>query len=634
MKHFTITLEPEGRQISIHSGATLVEAAGQAGIILNTVCGGRGTCKKCIAYLEPEGRKVLACNYRIQSDLVVTIPRDSRFFEQQILTEGAEAEPGIEPDIYKAYSHAAAGGAILGVAVDVGTTTVVARLVDMTSGQCLATEAALNPQTRFGDDVISRIAYAETDEKLAELHEAITGCINDLISKLCEKAGVQTDSIFEICVVGNTTMNHIFLKLPVAQLGQAPYRAYCLDACDLTAGDSALGLNAAGNVHTVENIAGFVGSDTTAVALAAGIDTAEEMTLAVDIGTNGEIVLGTRNKLYAASCAAGPAFEGARISCGSRAAEGAIEAVVLGEDDIDLDVIGNCPPRSICGSGLIDAVAVMLYLGIVETTGRFADPETLRGKLPPAIFSRLRRQDGQPAFCLAENGDAGTVLPPGTVVVTGGGRIRKPIIESVKFLDLSEITLTDLKVADMPNIDGVLVTVEAVANIRFRDDAESLLAAGGRFLDKSHTDIERTARETLEANLRGVVGRLTVEEIIQDREAFRQKVLEEAGEDLARLGMQIDVFNPQSITDSMQYIMALGKKRTAEVHRDARIGEAEAQSEAKKKASDAERAAEVVAQENERQMAEARKNADVAKQQYAAEVSNRCWPPPGPGRRL
>ncbi len=410
MKHFTITLKPEGKQISIHSGATLVEAAGQAGIILNTVCGGRGTCKKCIAYLEPEGRKVLACNYRIQSDLVVTIPRDSRFFEQQILTEGADAEPGIEPDIYQAYTQAAAGGAILGVAVDIGTTTVVVRLVDMTDGQCLAAEAALNPQTKFGDDVVTRIAYAETDEKFTELREAITGCINDLVSKLCEKTAVDTDSIFEICIVGNTTMNHIFLGLPIMQLGRAPYKAYSLDARDLTAGESALLLNAAGNVHTVENIAGFVGSDTTAVALASGIDTDDEMTLAVDIGTNGEIVLGTRNKLYAASCAAGPAFEGARISCGGRAAEGAIEAVVLGEDDIDLDVIGNCPPRSLCGSGLIDAVAVLLELGIIESTGRFAEPQTLRDKLPPAIFSRISQQDGQPAFCLAGDGKAGTVL--------------------------------------------------------------------------------------------------------------------------------------------------------------------------------------------------------------------------------
>lgn len=410
MKHFTITLKPEGKQISIHSGATLVEAAGQAGIILNTICGGRGTCKKCIAYIEPDGRKVLACNYRIQSDLVVTIPRDSRFFEQQILTEGTAGESEIELDIYEAYSQAATGSAILGVAVDIGTTTVVARLVGMTDGQCLATEASLNPQTRFGDDVVTRIAYAETDEKLTELRDTITGCINDLVSKLCEKAAVDTDSIFEVCIVGNTTMNHIFLGLPITQLGRAPYKAYCLDARDLTPGESALLLNAAGNVHTVENIAGFVGSDTTAVALASGIDAEDEMTLAVDIGTNGEIVLGTRNKLYAASCAAGPAFEGARISCGSRATEGAIEAVVLGEDDIDLDVIGNCPPRSLCGSGLIDAVAVLLDLGIIESTGRFAEPETLQDKLPPAIFSRIRSRDGQPAFCLAENSDNGTVM--------------------------------------------------------------------------------------------------------------------------------------------------------------------------------------------------------------------------------
>ena len=214
-----------------------------------------------------------------------------------------------------------------------------------------------------------------------------------------------------------------------------------------------------------------------------------------------------------------------------------------------------------------------------------------------------------------------TVLPPGTVVVTGGGRMRKPIIEEVQFLDLSEITLPQLKVEMMPNKDGVLVTVEAVANIRFQDDAVALLAAGARFLGMPREQIIQTARETLEANLRGVIGTLTVEELIQDRDKFRQKVLEEAGQDLRGLGMQIDVFNPQSITDSMGYIEALGKKRTAEVQRDATIGEAEATAEARKRSTDAERDAEVVAQDNERQKAEATKNADVAKRQYEAEVA-------------
>ncbi len=410
MKHFTITFKPDDKQISIHAGAALVEAAGQAGIILNTVCGGKGTCKKCLVKLEPDAQEVLACQHHIQSDLTVTIPNSSRFFEQKILEHGIDTKIDLAATIHEKYQAKAAPDKIFGIAVDIGTTTVVTKLINMTDGQCLATEAALNPQSRYGDDVISRIAYAQTDEKLAELQKTIIDCINDLTTKLCKKTSIDANHIYEMCVVGNTTMNHIFLKLPVTQLGQAPYKAFSLDAHDLPAGELALRINPAGNIHTVENIAGFVGSDTTAVALAVDINSAEEMTLVVDIGTNGELVLGTKSKLYAASCAAGPALEGARITCGSRAAQGAIEAVVINGDDIDLDVIGNCPARSICGSGLIDAVAVMLDLGIINATGRFVEPQKLEGKLPPVIFSRIREQHGEPAFVLAENADVDTVF--------------------------------------------------------------------------------------------------------------------------------------------------------------------------------------------------------------------------------
>jgi uncharacterized 2Fe-2S/4Fe-4S cluster protein (DUF4445 family) len=332
----------------------------------------------------------------------VTIPPGSRFYEQKILAEGIDPQNKISPDIHNKYSSSDSAAPVYGLAVDIGTTTVVAKLIDMTTGQCHAVEAALNPQTRFGDDVISRIAYAESDEKLNELHNAIIDCINNLISKLCEKTAAAENSIYEACIVGNTTMNHIFLKLPVGTLGQAPYKAHSLDAHDVPPKDLGLTINPVGNVHAVENIAGFVGADTTAAALAADIDLADEMTLIVDIGTNGELVLGTKDKLYAASCAAGPAFEGARITCGSRATERAIEAVVINDDDIDLDVIGNRPPRTICGSGLIDAVAVMLELGIIDSTGRFAGPDKLREKLPSAIFSRICTQQNEAAFYLAE----------------------------------------------------------------------------------------------------------------------------------------------------------------------------------------------------------------------------------------
>ena len=420
MKHFKVIFKPDGRQISIHAGATLLEAAGQAGIILNTICGGKGSCRKCLVNLGPDDRQVLACQYHIESDLIVTIPPASRFFEHQILTEGIKAHARYKPDIYKKYLKFAPASGIFGVAVDIGTTTVVAKLINMADGDCLSTQATLNPQTHYGDDVISRISYAQTDLGLAELHKLIIDCINQLISQLCKQASIDPGRIYEVCVVGNTTMSHIFLKYPIAQLGRLPFKPFSVDACDLPASELGLQINPAANVHTVENIAGFVGSDTTAVALAVDIGSAEETTLAIDIGTNGEVVLGTADnpatqtrqtnggqaagKIYAASCAAGPAFEGARITCGSRAMEGAIQAVVVNEDDIDLDVIGGGLPRSICGSGLIDAVAVLLELGIIDSTGRFTQPQKLQDRLPSRILSRIIEHNKQPAFRLYGRG--------------------------------------------------------------------------------------------------------------------------------------------------------------------------------------------------------------------------------------
>lgn len=396
MKHFNVTFKPDGRQISIHGGATLLEAAGQAGIILNSVCGGKGTCKKCLVNLEPDNNQVLACQYRIESDLTVSIPTTSRFFEQKILDHGIDIEVRVPRE------PSAPAAQTFGLAVDIGTTTVVAKLIDIANGRCAATAAALNPQARHGDDVISRIAYAQTDAKSAELQKLIINCINRLIADLSAKASIDPNQIHQACIVGNTTMNHIFLKLPVAGLGRAPYNAYSLDAHDLPAEQLSLQISLDANVHTVENIAGFVGSDTTAVALAVDITSAEQTTLVVDIGTNGELVLGTAHKLYAASCAAGPALEGARITCGSRAVEGAIEAVFVIDDDIDVDVIGAQQPHSICGSGLIDAVAVLLDLGIIESSGRFVEHGKLKTSLPPAVFARLTEHDHGPAFVLAE----------------------------------------------------------------------------------------------------------------------------------------------------------------------------------------------------------------------------------------
>ncbi|MHC4264697.1 MAG: ASKHA domain-containing protein [Planctomycetota bacterium] len=402
MEHFNIKFEPDGKGISIHKGATILEAASRAGIIINTPCGGKGICQKCQVQLPPDEKSVCSCQYHIESELTVKIAPQARFFEHKILTEGLDTEITIEHDIYKQYLQIASDKNILGLAVDIGTTTVVVKLIDLTTGKNLASQAVLNPQAIYGDNVISRISYADTEQKLYELHNVIVDCINHLARSLCKSAGAQTQDIFEVCAVGNTTMNHIFLKLPIKQLGQAPYEPVLLDACNKKPAQMSLNTNNKGNIHTPPNIAGFVGSDTIAVALAVDIEASDENTLIIDIGTNGELLLARNSKIYAASCAAGPALEGSGISCGSRAANGAIEAVFTNEDDIDFDVIGDVPPKSICGSGLIDAAAILVELGVVDSTGRFVEFQKLEN-LNKAISSRLTFIDKQPVFILVEN---------------------------------------------------------------------------------------------------------------------------------------------------------------------------------------------------------------------------------------
>ncbi len=401
MKHFRVVFRPDGQAVSIHQGATLLEAAGQAGIVLTTPCGGKGTCGKCLVQLSPSGQHVHACQYTVDSDLTVTVPAGSRFCGHKILDHGIDGATGVKRTVVNRYRTPAGTAGILGLAVDIGTTTVVAKLLNLTDGHCLATEAMLNPQARYGDDVISRIQYAQSPAKRSELHKVIIDCVNDLIQRLCAAARIPADSVYEAAIVGNTTMNHLLLDLPVEQLGRAPYRAYSVEAHDVSPRELGLSMNPTGNVHTAENIAGFVGSDTTAAALAVEMDCVTETTLLVDIGTNGELVLGTGERLYAASCAAGPALEGARIKHGGRAVEGAIEAVVIDDGDIALDVIGGAPARSICGSGLIDAVAVLLELGIVDATGRFVSSQEVRNRCSEPTVARLLEIDDQGAFCLA-----------------------------------------------------------------------------------------------------------------------------------------------------------------------------------------------------------------------------------------
>lgn len=466
MEHFLVTFLPDRKEILIHRGASVLEAAGQAGIILNTPCGGKGTCGKCRVQIQPTGKEVLACQSFVEGDLTVTVPETSRFFRQQILEHGVTRAMQVDPVVRKFYFSSAFRSAaeflsaveqecgrkvivseclrleptayedvtavlrtaeegmeifdveagdttalLYGAACDIGTTTVVLRLVDLLSGETAAVVSAANPQARHGADVISRIHFANSDEGLETLHKLIVGCLNQLVKEACAKGGIDRRRIYEMTVCGNTTMHHLLLKYPVRPLGQAPYHASSTAAEDRLAADLGIEIHNLGRLHTIANIAGFVGSDTVAAALAAGMDKAQRNTLLVDIGTNGEIVAGSAGRLAAASCAAGPALEGAGILHGSRAVDGAIQRVLINGDDLDIDVIGGGGGRSICGSGLIDAAAVLLELGIYDSSGRFRNPEELT-HLPPRLRNRIISHDSQPAFVLAwdPQGDTAAVV--------------------------------------------------------------------------------------------------------------------------------------------------------------------------------------------------------------------------------
>lgn len=299
--------------------------------------------------------------------------------------------------------------ASFGVAFDLGTTTVVGTLLDLTTGRELGVAATMNPQISTGDDVISRIQKArEGADNLREMCESVHRALAELIDELVAKSGVSKDNIYEVTVAGNTTMQHLFCGISPASLGEVPFASAFHRGVLFKAHQASLNIHPEACLYVFPNIGGFVGGDTVAGLLATTMYDSTETKLLVDIGTNGEIVLGTGDRFLAASTAAGPAFEGARIANGMRATNGAIEKVVMAEDDIWFNVIGNTRPTGICGTGLIDLVAELLRLGVIDVTGRILPPEELPETVPDAIEKRLHSRDGHVDFLIAGADETGT----------------------------------------------------------------------------------------------------------------------------------------------------------------------------------------------------------------------------------
>ena len=504
-----LILMPSGRRGAVERGTTLLDAARKLGVELESICGGRQTCGKCLvapeyghfpkhditpaadhlsapdsqerAYAQKHSldlrQQRLACAACIQGDILVHIPESSLARKQVVRKAAGEIVIEIKPAMQIVYVEVlpatlggradwprlrtaladqwalqglaldsrllpeiqnalrAANGAVTvtiwqgreviriepgyaeslyGLAVDIGSTTIAGHLCDLRTGAVLATETLINPQVRYGEDLISRITYAADSQGMKRLHHAILKALNDLARNAAQSAGISPQEMTDVVLVGNTVMHHLALGINPVEIGHLPFALAADEALDLRARD--LGLKAVhpgARVHILPCIAGYVGADNVAVLLSEyGTLNHDEITLIVDIGTNAEILLCAGGRILAASSPTGPAFEGAQIMHGQRAAAGAIERVRVTEQGVRYKVVGDerwsnalddgesLRPTGICGSGIIEAVAELYNIGWIGSDGKF-------NNTAPRNFVRFNGKVGELVLANAANSVSG-----------------------------------------------------------------------------------------------------------------------------------------------------------------------------------------------------------------------------------
>ncbi len=450
-----IKFQPDGRVLHVPGGTTVKEAAGIAGIVIDTPCGGTGTCGKCLvqvisgsAEISLSDRKFLSgdelaegyrlsCMLKLSCDMVVRIPSETRLHAQKILAYGEEKEFRVNPTVEKVYLELTPptldnqisdfenlkekvfrsqgqtmyaslkaiqelphimrasnfkitaildDGELIGIepqdtsnecygmCFDIGTTTVVGAIVDLKTGREVAVSSRMNEQVIYGDDIIFRINLTiNNKDGLSKLHNKVIEVINTIIEEATGQAGISRSRIYSMTAVGNTTMQHLLLKIPPQFIASAPYIPVVKELVKVKAHDLGIGVHPNANMRVLPNISAFVGSDSVGVILASRLHKSDDIRLAIDIGTNGEIMLGSKKRLLASSTAAGPAFEGIHIRHGMRASLGAIESVHITDGNVRLGIIGGGTPLGICGSGVVDAISEMLKEHIIDETGRMKD---------------------------------------------------------------------------------------------------------------------------------------------------------------------------------------------------------------------------------------------------------------------
>ncbi|MEG0874106.1 MAG: ASKHA domain-containing protein [Clostridiales bacterium] len=489
---YNIKFESHDISENIEGGKTILEAAALASIPIEGNCGGAGNCKKCqVAILDNKvfaanaipalsknkPQMVLACKYKIHSDLTINVPIQNDAFKRKTtmnfqnkdikpnssigksyieldkpsinnqipdyerIVTALNLKPGnpskellqilprvlrdskfsitavtrdneliwVEPGDTTAENY--------GLVYDIGTTTVVCHLINLTNGAIEKSTADTNPQNIFGADVISRVNHVMTNSKnnkgLNQLYTKINTVINALAVELIRKKSIDKNRIYDVTVVGNTTMSQLFMGVDPTYLATSPFIPTYVQGVNLKASELNLDINPTANVFLLPNIAGYVGSDTVGVILATHLHKQPEYSLAIDVGTNGELALSGNGKILTCSTAAGPAFEGAQIKCGMRAAEGAIEAVYIDNETgtCTYETIGNTKPKGICGSGVLDVVAQLYKSGILDKFGAFRFGRNNDGHINDKLKERISKGDHGYEFVLATAKEAYKGIP-------------------------------------------------------------------------------------------------------------------------------------------------------------------------------------------------------------------------------
>ncbi len=402
-----VSFVPDGPSVDVPVGTVLLAAALEAGVAVAASCGGRGTCGACrvrvrggvsgvtsdeAAQLLPgplaDGVR-LACRVRVLGDVAVEAAPPAAGEVAAVTSSVARA--AYDPDRVAAGD---AAGAPVGIAYDIGTTTLAAALVDLRSGDTLAVASADNPQAAFGADVLSRVSAAR--EHLAEMHAVVVGALDRLTAGLTAGAGIDDSDVADACAVGNPAMVHLLLSIDPSPLEHAPWSGVMLDAVDARAADADLSLPSS-PLYVPPGVSAFVGADVTAGLVATGLAGLPGTAAYLDMGTNGEIVLKSAEGLRAASSAAGPAFEGSATECGVRAVPGAIESVSLDRTGLRLKTVDDAEPCGVCGSGMVDLVALLLDEGVLDGDG------LLRAGTPGPLGGRVSDRGDQLVFAIDED---------------------------------------------------------------------------------------------------------------------------------------------------------------------------------------------------------------------------------------